>query len=163
MIYLAERVARVVVTVCLTRWFTILSVTTMSEYWVSKKKYFCRYCEVYIADDVPSRQQHENGLRHKGNTERFIRNLYKTGEKRKKELDDEKREMARVEKVRPLVDDTRLFSPMRSHRLHRPPLPRTSVQVWQSRRHPVALPPRHLKNALPNRRTVMPTTPRQLL
>jgi len=71
----------------------------MSEYWVSHKKYFCRYCEIYIADDVPSRQQHENGLRHKGNTERFIRGLYKAGEKRKKDLEEEKREMARVEKV----------------------------------------------------------------
>ncbi|KAJ3784424.1 hypothetical protein GGU10DRAFT_315032, partial [Lentinula aff. detonsa] len=69
----------------------------MSEYWVSKKKYFCKYCEIYIADDVPSRQHHENGLRHKGNRERFIRGLYKEGEKRKKDSEDEKREMARVE------------------------------------------------------------------
>ena len=71
----------------------------MSEYWVSKKKYFCKYCEIYIADDVPSRQHHENGLRHKGNRERFIRGLYKEGEKRKKDQDEEKREMARVELV----------------------------------------------------------------
>ncbi|KAJ3999613.1 hypothetical protein F5050DRAFT_1736690 [Lentinula boryana] len=69
----------------------------MSEYWVSKKKYYCKYCETYIADDVPSRQHHENGLRHKGNRERFIRGLYKEGEKRKKDSEDEKREMARVE------------------------------------------------------------------
>lgn len=71
----------------------------MSEYWVSKKKYFCKYCDIYIADDAPSRQQHENGLRHKGNTERFIRGLYKTSEKRKKDLEEEKREMARVEQA----------------------------------------------------------------
>ncbi|KAF8222943.1 hypothetical protein L208DRAFT_572019 [Tricholoma matsutake] len=69
----------------------------MSEYWVSKKKYFCKYCDIYIADDAPSRQQHENGLRHKGNVERFIRGLYKGSEKRKKDLDEEKRDMARVE------------------------------------------------------------------
>ncbi|KAJ3844145.1 hypothetical protein F5878DRAFT_526350 [Lentinula raphanica] len=69
----------------------------MSEYWVSKKKYFCKYCEIFITDDVPSRQHHENGLRHKGNRERYIRGLYKEGEKRKKDLDDEKREMARIE------------------------------------------------------------------
>ncbi|KAG5639114.1 hypothetical protein H0H81_006703 [Sphagnurus paluster] len=68
----------------------------MSEYWVSKKKYFCKYCDIYIADDAPSRQQHENGLRHKGNVERFIRGLYKTSEKRKKDQDEEAREMARV-------------------------------------------------------------------
>ena len=71
----------------------------MSEYWVSKKKYFCKYCEIYIADDAPSRQQHENGLRHQGNRERFIRNIYKSSEKKKKDLADEKRELARVEQV----------------------------------------------------------------
>ena len=71
----------------------------MSEYWVSKKRYFCKYCEVYIADDVPSRQHHENGLRHKGNVDRFVRGLYKVGEKRKKDADEEKREMKRIEQV----------------------------------------------------------------
>jgi U1 zinc finger len=75
----------------------------MSEYWVSHKKYFCRYCEIYIADDAPSRRLHENGLRHKGNTERFIRALYKSGEKKKKELDEEKREMVRVEQASSLL------------------------------------------------------------
>ncbi|KAJ7218119.1 hypothetical protein GGX14DRAFT_439906 [Mycena pura] len=71
----------------------------MSEYWISKKKYFCKYCEIYIADDVPSRQQHENGLRHKGNLERFIRGIYKAGEKKKKDDEEERREMARVEQA----------------------------------------------------------------
>ncbi|THH08383.1 hypothetical protein EW145_g2747 [Phellinidium pouzarii] len=71
----------------------------MSEYWVSHKKYFCKYCAIYISDDAPSRRQHETGLRHKGNTERFVRNLYKQGERRKKDLEEEKREMARVEQA----------------------------------------------------------------
>lgn len=89
----------------------------MSEYWVSKKKYWviffktchsyepadpnhpfqCQYCEIYIADDVPSRSQHENGLRHKGNKDRFIRGLYKAGVKKKNDSEEEKREMKRVE------------------------------------------------------------------
>ena len=72
----------------------------MSEYWVSKKRYFCKYCDTYIADDVPSRQHHENGLRHKGNVDRFVRGLYKAGEKQKKDADEEKREMMRIERVR---------------------------------------------------------------
>ena len=72
----------------------------MSEYWVSHKKYFCKYCEIYIADDAPSKRQHESGLRHKGNRDRYVRNLYKEGERRKKDLEEEKREMARIEKVR---------------------------------------------------------------
>ena len=80
----------------------------MSEYWVSKKRYFCKYCDIYIADDAPSRQQHENGLRHKGNQERFVRNLYKVGEKRKKDAEEERREMARIEQVRPFSHPTPL-------------------------------------------------------
>ncbi|PPQ98199.1 hypothetical protein CVT26_003451 [Gymnopilus dilepis] len=71
----------------------------MSEYWVSKKKYFCKYCDIYIADDAPSRRQHESGLRHKGNLERYIRGIYKAGEKQKKDLEEEKREMKRVEQA----------------------------------------------------------------
>ncbi|KAL1942028.1 hypothetical protein VTO73DRAFT_6558 [Trametes versicolor] len=71
----------------------------MSEYWVAHKKYFCKYCNIYIADDAPSRRQHETGLRHKGNVERFVRGLYKAGEKRKHDLEEEKRDMARVEKA----------------------------------------------------------------
>ena len=71
----------------------------MSEYWVSNKKYYCTYCKIYIADDAPSRQQHENGLRHKGNKERFVRSLYKTSEKRKHDLEEEKREMMRIDQV----------------------------------------------------------------
>ncbi|KAF8210177.1 hypothetical protein K438DRAFT_1903794 [Mycena galopus ATCC 62051] len=59
----------------------------MSEYWVSKKKYFCKR--------YPFSQQHENGLRHKGNQERFIRSIYKAGEKKKKDDEEERREMAR--------------------------------------------------------------------
>src|ERR1700749_305200 len=73
----------------------------MSEYWVSKKKYWCRYCECFLADDKPSRTQHEGGLRHQGNKERYVRQIYKTGEKRKRDLEEEKREMAAVNRVCP--------------------------------------------------------------
>ncbi|KAF8554731.1 hypothetical protein OG21DRAFT_1476805 [Imleria badia] len=71
----------------------------MSEFWVSHKRYHCKYCNIYIADDKPSRQQHENGLRHKGNVERFVRGLYKEGEKRVRESEEEKGIMASVGKA----------------------------------------------------------------
>lgn len=71
----------------------------MSEYWVSHKRYHCKYCNIYIADDKPSRTQHENGLRHKGNVERFIRGLYKEGEKRVRDREEEKGIMAGVKKA----------------------------------------------------------------
>ena len=71
----------------------------MSEYWVSRKRYFCRYCQTWLADDAPSRRQHESGLRHIGNKERYVRGLYKQSERRKKDEDDERREIAAIEKV----------------------------------------------------------------
>ncbi|WRT68041.1 uncharacterized protein IL334_005016 [Kwoniella shivajii] len=69
----------------------------MTEYWVSKKQYFCKYCNIYIRDDAPSRKQHETGLKHIGNVERYIRDLYKTGAMAKKDKAVEAAEMARIE------------------------------------------------------------------
>ncbi|WWC96518.1 hypothetical protein V866_003386 [Kwoniella sp. B9012] len=69
----------------------------MTEYWVSKKQYYCKYCSIYIRDDAPSRKQHETGLKHIGNVERYIRDLYKTGSMAKKEKAEEAAEMARIE------------------------------------------------------------------
>lgn len=69
----------------------------MSEFWVSKKKYFCQYCDIFIADDAPSRSHHENGMRHKGNKERFVRGLYKQGAQMKKDAEDEAREMKNID------------------------------------------------------------------
>ena len=71
----------------------------MTEYWVSGKMYRCMYCDIFIKDDAPSRRLHENGERHKGNKSRFVRGLYKKGEKRKKDLEEERLEMARIDQV----------------------------------------------------------------
>ena len=71
----------------------------MSEYWVSRKRYHCKYCNIYIADDKPSRTQHENGLHHKGNVERFVCGHCKEGEKRVRKREEEMIIMAGVAKV----------------------------------------------------------------
>ncbi|GAA6008683.1 hypothetical protein JCM10207_001685 [Rhodosporidiobolus poonsookiae] len=69
----------------------------MADYWVSRDKYWCKYCKTYIADDKPSRTHHETGLRHKGNYERYIRDIYKKGITEKKEAREEAKEMERIE------------------------------------------------------------------
>ncbi|GAA5912509.1 uncharacterized protein JCM6883_005925 [Sporobolomyces salmoneus] len=69
----------------------------MADYWVSRDKYFCKYCKIFIADDKPSRIQHETGLRHKGNYERYIRDIYKRGAKDQKDKIEESKEIARIE------------------------------------------------------------------
>ncbi|KAG0144067.1 hypothetical protein CROQUDRAFT_660416 [Cronartium quercuum f. sp. fusiforme G11] len=71
----------------------------MTEYWVSKQSYYCKYCEIYIRDDKPSRSQHENGLRHKGNLERYIRDIYKKEERTQHESREEARAIAKIEEA----------------------------------------------------------------
>lgn len=87
----------------------------MADYWVSRKRWTCKYCDITINDDIPSRQQHENGLRHRHNVERALRDMYKKQERGVREKEEAKREMARIERVslcegekkkRRLVDET---------------------------------------------------------
>ncbi|KAI9634762.1 uncharacterized protein MKK02DRAFT_16402, partial [Dioszegia hungarica] len=68
-------------------------------YWVSKKQYWCKYCSIFIRDDAPSRRMHETGLKHSGNKERFIRDLYRNGNKAKIEKAEEAVQIARIEAV----------------------------------------------------------------
>ncbi|GAA5853565.1 hypothetical protein JCM5353_007784, partial [Sporobolomyces roseus] len=69
----------------------------MADYWISRDKYFCKYCKIYIADDKPSRTQHETGFRHKGNYERYIRDIYKRGARDQKDKNEEAKEIARID------------------------------------------------------------------
>jgi WW domain-binding protein 4 len=56
----------------------------MTEKWVSTPKWFCRYCKVWIADNKPSRQHHEQGAKHQDLVEKSLRdsriNLRKAAE-----------------------------------------------------------------------------------
>ncbi|EIW67505.1 hypothetical protein TREMEDRAFT_64085 [Tremella mesenterica DSM 1558] len=70
----------------------------MTEWWVSKKNYWCKYCNIWIRDDAPSRKQHETGLKHIGNRERYIRDIYKDGNLAKQAKEEEAIEIAKIEK-----------------------------------------------------------------
>ncbi|ORX37187.1 hypothetical protein BD324DRAFT_625114 [Kockovaella imperatae] len=81
----------------LATFFLLNNFYTMTEYWVSKKQYWCKYCSIYIRDDAPSRKLHETGLKHQGNKERYIRDLYKSGNQAKREKAAEAAQIARIE------------------------------------------------------------------
>ena len=51
--------------------------------------------------DLKSRKQHETGLKHIGNRERYIRDIYKEGNTAKREKEQEAAEIARIERVTP--------------------------------------------------------------
>ncbi|KAI9337674.1 hypothetical protein DFJ73DRAFT_848699 [Zopfochytrium polystomum] len=59
----------------------------MTEYWVSNAKYFCKYCKIFIADNKISRSTHENGLKHKDNLERYMRQIRKNEETKDKDAE----------------------------------------------------------------------------
>lgn len=49
----------------------------MADIWISRRRWTCKYCNVTVNDDVPSRRHHENGARHKQNVERSLKELYR--------------------------------------------------------------------------------------
>ena len=59
----------------------------------------CTSSTLLLADARQSRKQHETGLKHQGNKERFIRDLYKTGNMAKKEKLAAEAEMERINAV----------------------------------------------------------------
>jgi hypothetical protein len=56
-------------------------------------------CNALNPASSQSRDLHENGLRHKGNLERYIRDIYKQGHKAQKEKAEEAREIAKINAV----------------------------------------------------------------
>lgn len=71
----------------------------MSTPWISRPRWTCTYCNITINDDVPSRTQHENGLRHKGNVERSLREAYKKSERERIEEREAKKSMQEIERL----------------------------------------------------------------
>jgi WW domain-binding protein 4 len=71
----------------------------MTTPWISRPRWTCKYCNVTINDDVPSRSHHENGLRHKGNVERSLREAYKKSQRERADEQHAKREMGKIERL----------------------------------------------------------------
>ncbi|PWY99013.1 hypothetical protein BCV70DRAFT_122510 [Testicularia cyperi] len=71
----------------------------MADVWISRKRWTCKYCNVTVNDDAPSRQHHESGQRHKNNVERALEQLYRTGERERQNAETARREMDRIERL----------------------------------------------------------------
>ncbi|PWN37461.1 uncharacterized protein FA14DRAFT_159507 [Meira miltonrushii] len=71
----------------------------MTTPWIARPRWTCSYCNITINDDVPSRTQHENGLRHKGNVERSLREAYKKSERERIQEREAKKSMQEIERL----------------------------------------------------------------
>lgn len=69
----------------------------MADVWISRKRWTCKYCDVTINDDLPSRRHHETGLRHKQNKQKALQELYRKSEQERKDAEHTKKEMERIE------------------------------------------------------------------
>lgn len=47
----------------------------MSEFWVSGKRNFCKFCRIFVYDNASSRSQHESHPAHKNAVQRFVRQI----------------------------------------------------------------------------------------
>eukprot|EP00193_Tetraselmis_chui_P005432 CAMPEP_0177753912 /NCGR_PEP_ID=MMETSP0491_2-20121128/1725_1 /TAXON_ID=63592 /ORGANISM="Tetraselmis chuii, Strain PLY429" /LENGTH=278 /DNA_ID=CAMNT_0019269253 /DNA_START=205 /DNA_END=1045 /DNA_ORIENTATION=+ len=57
----------------------------MTEFWVSQKNHWCEFCKVWLKDTISSRATHENGMKHKENVAKKLREMRHKGDAEKKE------------------------------------------------------------------------------
>eukprot|EP01137_Pigoraptor_chileana_P034117 Opistho-2@26178 len=71
----------------------------MSEFWKSNPRKFCEFCKVWIADNKPSIQIHENGKMHKDNVDKNLRDVRKKSALAKKTEDNVAKQLKAIEKA----------------------------------------------------------------
>lgn len=72
----------------------------MADVWISRKRWTCKYCQVTINDDPPSRRHHESGMRHKNNVERALRALHRDTDAQRRADAQKQRTIQQIEQVR---------------------------------------------------------------
>ncbi|KAI9307009.1 hypothetical protein BJ944DRAFT_247727 [Cunninghamella echinulata] len=71
----------------------------MADFWVTQQKHWCKYCKKYLYNNKATIQKHESGAAHKLQVEQFLSNVYKKGKEDKKEAENIRRELERIEKA----------------------------------------------------------------
>lgn len=69
----------------------------MADVWISRKRWTCKYCNVTINDDIPSRRHHESGMRHKNNVDRALRALHRENDDKRRADAETQRAMRQIE------------------------------------------------------------------
>ncbi|ROT43751.1 hypothetical protein SODALDRAFT_355974 [Sodiomyces alkalinus F11] len=72
---------------------------TMSEYWKSTPRYWCKHCSVFVRDTKLERANHEATGKHQGALKRFMRDLHRNHEREERDKERAKREIERLNGV----------------------------------------------------------------
>ncbi len=71
-------------------------IPTMSEYWKSTPKYWCKHCKTFVKDTKFEKTNHEATPKHQGNLKRFLRDLHKGHEREERDKQRAKDEVSRL-------------------------------------------------------------------
>jgi WW domain-binding protein 4 len=71
----------------------------MADYWKSNPKYFCEVCKCWFANNKISIENHEKGLRHKGNIEKRLHETRRKAAVKEKEDEKVSETLEKIEKA----------------------------------------------------------------
>lgn len=71
----------------------------MTEFWVSKARYWCKFCKCWMSDNKSSRAKHDNGERHKEAVQTWMRENRDRRRAESKEKAELEREMKEIERA----------------------------------------------------------------
>ncbi|KAJ1665325.1 WW domain binding protein 4 [Coemansia sp. RSA 1813] len=67
--------------------------------WDRNNKYWCQYCRIYVHDNRSSRSIHESGTKHKANVQKYLRQITKDTEAKRKEKQKIALQLETIEKA----------------------------------------------------------------
>ena len=71
----------------------------MTEFWVSKARYWCKYCKCWMSDTKAARFKHEQGERHKSAVLAWMKENRQKKKDEAREKEELAREMAMIDKA----------------------------------------------------------------
>lgn len=72
---------------------------TMSEYWKSTPKYWCKNCRVYVRDTPFEKRNHEMTMTHQNAVKRALRDIHRGHERDEKDKDRARAEVERLDRL----------------------------------------------------------------
>ena len=113
----------------------------MTEFWVSKQRYWCKHCKCWLADNVSSRKIHENGIGHKIPVSEFLKGTFSKGREDRsaqRELQEELREIEQVRTILASATSTHHLTPQAALKSFETDLRKRGVHDYRYAAHKTA-------------------------
>lgn len=71
----------------------------MADRWKSHEKYYCKYCNIYMLDNRPTRAKHDSGYVHKENMRLFLADVRRRTDAKAKEEKEMRDQLRKIEQA----------------------------------------------------------------